>query len=171
MRPGFACGIGGSLRRCATRQASRQQPCSATSRSSLRAASSISHFASSSPPSSMPPCAPQPERSSSTARERQPCSPVRDVPAPTRSAPYSHCCALQRLGRPGMRQIRSTRVVPPQPRSRAVGGPRFSRRSRVLRIGVRAGSIETRREGSVPCGPFVTDCRKRVDDARRELFP
>ena len=49
-------------------------------------------------------------------RSRAPaCSSLRDAPAPTRSSAYSHGCALQRLGTPGMRQIGSTRVVHRRP--------------------------------------------------------
>ena len=53
--------------------------------------------------------------------------------APTGSATHSHGSALQRLETPGMRQIRITRVVPPQPPVPCGGRPLSFKNVRVRR--------------------------------------
>ena len=53
--------------------------------------------------------------------------------APTGSATHSHGSALQRLETPGMRQIRITRVVPPQPLVPCGGRPLSFKNVRVRR--------------------------------------
>ena len=133
----------------------RQQPRSATSRSSRSAASSIWHCASSSPLSSMPRCAPRRERSSLTSRPSRWWTPAlraaakRLPPLRPRRTPARYCLsdgiAAPRVGADGPR---SPAADVPDPPRRADGTRRQLTRS------------------VKPCAT-ITRCQRRRSDTDR----
>jgi hypothetical protein len=94
-------------------------------------------------------------------------SSLQDASAPTRSATHSDGCALQRLEMPGMRQIRSTRVVPPQPPVPCGGAALIIQRRPGSPLGSRPGGISKRRGGSARSVPPALSGKAATSTSRR----